>query len=320
MSNIDKIIIEELERFAEERNMSYTKIAKVMNIGVSTLSEYRKGTYTGDVAGVREKVEDFLQRHQQKMRRIDFSADTEVRKKVFYAANIIKKYVASNAVEQIIESAKIGLIFGRAGIGKTHALMEWVRQYKGQALLITAENGISAVGLIKKIAKELKLDYSGSADTIKERIKDAIRFTETILIIDEGEHLKASIIDIVRSIADQTGVGILIAGTEGLKSKIYSQRKEYEYLYSRAVVNMTLRDLRLEDVSEIVRKFLKNEIDLYTDVELSKLISLINLNVRGSARQLSNLLSLASDIANQNMSEKIDEQSIKAAVTMLAIN
>lgn len=219
MSNIDKIIIEELERFAEERNMSYTKIAKVMNIGVSTLSEYRKGTYTGDVAGVREKVEDFLQRHQQKMRRIDFSADTEVRKKVFYAANIIKKYVASNAVEQIIESAKIGLIFGRAGIGKTHALMEWVRQYKGQALLITAENGISAVGLIKKIAKELKLDYSGSADTIKERIKDAIRFTETILIIDEGEHLKASIIDIVRSIADQTGVGILIAGTEGLKSK-----------------------------------------------------------------------------------------------------
>lgn len=83
---------------------------------------------------------------------------------------------------------------------------------------------------------------------------------------------------------------------------------------------MTLRDLRLEDVSEIVRKFLKNEIDLYTDVELSKLISLINLNVRGSARQLSNLLSLASDIANQNMSEKIDEQSIKAAVTMLAIN
>ena len=219
MSNIDKIIIEELERFAEERNMSYTKIAKVMNIGVSTLSEYRKGTYTGDVAGVREKVEDFLQRHQQKMRRIDFSADTEVRKKVFYAANIIKKYVASNAVEQIIESAKIGLIFGRAGIGKTHALMEWVRQYNGQALLITAENGISAVGLIKKIAKELKLDYSGSADTIKERIKDAIRFTETILIIDEGEHLKASIIDIVRSIADQTGVGILIAGTEGLKSK-----------------------------------------------------------------------------------------------------
>jgi len=65
-----------------------------------------------------------------------------------------------------------------------------------------------------KKARELKIDYSGSADTVKERIKDAIRFTETIIIIDEGEHLKPAIIDIVRSIGDQTGAGIIIAGTE----------------------------------------------------------------------------------------------------------
>jgi len=254
------------------------------------------------------------------MRRIDFTADTEVKNKIFYAANIIKKYVASNAVEQIVESAKIAYIFGRAGIGKTHALMEWTKQYKGRGVFITAENGISAVGLIKKIARELKIDYSGSADTVKERIKDAIRFTETIIIIDEGEHLKPAIIDIVRSIGDQTGAGIIIAGTEALKSKIYSQRKEYEYLYSRAVVNMSLRDLKIDDIAKIVRNFLKNEVDLYTEAELTKLFSLINMTVKGSARQLSNLLSLASDIANQNMSLKITEDSIKAAITMLVIS
>ena len=252
------------------------------------------------------------------MRRIDFTADTEVKNKIFYVANIIKKYVASNAVEQIVESAKIAYIFGRAGIGKTHALMEWTKQ--GRGVFITAENGISAVGLIKKIARELKIDYSGSADTVKERIKDAIRFTETIIIIDEGEHLKPAIIDIVRSIGDQTGAGIIIAGTEALKSKIYSQRKEYEYLYSRAVVNMSLRDLKIDDIAKIVRNFLKNEVDLYTEAELTKLFSLINMTVKGSARQLSNLLSLASDIANQNMSLKITEDSIKAAITMLVIS
>ena len=219
-----------------------------------------------------------------------------------------------------MESAKIAYIFGRAGIGKTHALMEWTKQYKGRGVFITAENGKSAVGLIKKIARELKIDYSGSADKVKERIKDAIRFTETIIIIDEGEHLKPAIIDIVRSIGDQTGAGIIIAGTEALKSKIYSQRKEYEYLYSRAVVNMSLRDLKIDDIAKIVRNFLKNEVDLYTEAELTKLFSLINMTVKGSARQLSNLLSLASDIANQNMSLKITEDSIKAAITMLVIS
>ena len=309
MENRDREIISELERFAEERKISFSKIAKNVGIGSSTLSEYKKGTYVGDVEAIREKIVDFLKRHQQKMRRIDFTADTEVKNKIFYAANIIKKYVASNAVEQIVESAKIAYIFGRAGIGKTHALMDWVKQYKGRGVFITAENGISAVGLIKKIARELKIDYTGSADTVKERIKDAIRFTETIIIIDE-----------VRSIGDQTGAGIIIAGTEALKSKIYSQRKEYEYLYSRAVVNMSLRDLKIDDIAKIVRNFLKNEVDLYTETELTKLFSLINMTVKGSARQLSNLLSLASDIANQNMSLKITEDSIKAAVTMLAIN
>ena len=318
MENRDREIRSELERFAEERKISFSKIAKNVGIGSSTLSEYKKGTYVGDVEAIREKIVDFLKRHQQKMRRIDFTADTEVKNKIFYAANIIKKYVASNAVEQIVESAKIAYIFGRAGIGKTHALMEWTKQYKGRGVFITAENGISAVGLIKKIARELKIDYSGSADTVKERIKDAIRFTETIIIIDEGEHLKPAIIDIVRSIGDQTGAGIIIAGTEALK--IYSQRKEYEYLYSRAVVNMSLRDLKIDDIAKIVRNFLKNEVDLYTEAELTKLFSLINMTVKGSARQLSNLLSLASDIANQNMSLKITEDSIKAAITMLVIS
>ena len=61
-----KKIIEDLEKFAEENNISYTKIAKAMNIGSSTLSEYRKGTYTGDVKALTEKVEAFLERHKKK--------------------------------------------------------------------------------------------------------------------------------------------------------------------------------------------------------------------------------------------------------------
>lgn len=318
-----KKIIEDLEKFAEENNISYAKIAKAINIGSSTLSEFRRGTYTGDVKALTEKVEAFLERHKKKMRRIDFSVDTEVKKRIFYAAEVIENYVASNVMTQTIDSAKIAYIYGRAGIGKTHALMEWEKQYKGRALFITAETGITVVGLIKKIARELRIDANGNnTESIKQRIKDSVKFTETIIVIDEGEHLKPSIIDIVRSLADQTGVGIIIAGTEALKSKIYSQTKGYEYLYSRAVINMTLRELNIDDVSKIVKKFLKNEIDLYSEKELQEMISYINLTVRGSARQLANLLTLTGHISTNNVSVdgKLTLDQIKAAVTMLAIN
>lgn len=309
----------ELTRFSEERGMSFTQIAKAMGIGASTLSEWRKGSYTGDVETLNSKVEDFLNRHKYEIRRIDFSVDTEAKRKVYYVINTIQKYVTSNVANRLLESAKIGYIFGRAGLGKTHAIREYIREYKGRGILVTAESGITAVGLIKRIARELKLDDVGNAETVKTRIKEAVKFTETIIIIDEGEHLKASVIDIVRSIADQTGIGIVIAGTESLKSLVFSQKKQYEYLYSRAVVNMTLKDLSLEDTGNIVRAFLKNEIELYSEKELQDLINYIDTTVRGSARQLANLLTSSSEIANQNEARKITRKHILAAVTTLAL-
>lgn len=308
-----------LEIFSEDNNMSFTKIAKAMGVGASTLSEWRKGTYSGDNEAFSEKVSDFLDRHKRKIKRIIFSVNTETKKRVFHVLNTIKKYVSSNITEGIIESSKIGYIYGRAGLGKTHALQEWLKTYGGRGVLITAENGISSVGLIKKIAKELKLDTTGSSETLKDRIKDAIKLTETIIIIDEGEHLKANVIDIVRSIADQTGVGVVIAGTEVLKSKILSRKKEYEYLYSRAVVNISLKDLAIDDVSNIVKEFLKNEIELYKETELQTLISYINIVVRGSARNLANVLTSSYEIALQNNSLKIEKKYIDAALSTLAL-
>lgn len=308
-----------LEIFSEDNNMSFTKIAKAMGVGASTLSEWRKGTYSGDNEAFSEKVSDFLDRHKRKIKRINFSVNTETKKRVFHVLNTIKKYVSSNITEGIIESSKIGYIYGRAGLGKTHALQEWLKTYGGRGVLITAENGISSVGLIKKIAKELKLDTTGSSETLKDRIKDAIKLTETIIIIDEGEHLKANVIDIVRSIADQTGVGVVIAGTEVLKSKILSRKKEYEYLYSRAVVNISLKDLAIDDVSNIVKEFLKNEIELYKETELQTLISYINIVVRGSTRNLANVLTSSYEIALQNNSLKIEKKYIDAALSTLAL-
>ena len=308
-----------LEIFSEDNNMSFTKIAKAMGVGASTLSEWRKGTYSGDNEAFSEKVSDFLDRHKRKIKRINFSVNTETKKRVFHVLNTIKKYVSSNITEGIIESSKIGYIYGRAGLGKTHALQEWLKTYGGRGVLITAENGISSVGLIKKIAKELKFDTTGSSETLKDRIKDAIKLTETIIIIDEGEHLKANVIDIVRSIADQTGVGVVIAGTEVLKSKILSRKKEYEYLYSRAVVNISLKDLAIDDVSNIVKEFLKNEIELYKETELQTLISYINIVVRGSARNLANVLTSSYEIALQNNSLKIEKKYIDAALSTLAL-
>ncbi|WP_257163446.1 AAA family ATPase [Cetobacterium somerae] len=317
-------LIKELEKFSADKNMSYGKIAKAMGIGQSTLSEVRNGTYKGDPSAVMEKIKDFLERHKEKMRRINFSCDTDVRKRVFYAIDLVKKYVASNVSEQIIESAKIAYIVGRAGIGKTHALREYARTYKAKCIFITAENNITDTVLVRKVAKELGIATNGRTEEIKDNIKAAVKFTETLVIIDEGEHLKPKVIDVMRSIADQTGIGLVIAGTEKLKHQLLSQRGEYEYLLSRAATIMQLNSLSTEDVGKIVKKFLGSDVELYDESKLSSLINLISTTVKGSARQLNNLLTLASDIASrpENVALTdglITEAHIKAATKLLFI-
>lgn len=313
-----------LEQFSEERGMSYSKIAKAMGIGASTLSEIRAGKYNGETEVIYAKIKAFLNRHEEKLKRINFIADTEVKKKIYYSIDLIKKYVSSNVREELLESAKIAYIIGRAGIGKTKALQEYAKEYEAKIVFITAENSDTVNTMIRKIALKLKLSNTGTMATIRENIKNKLLFTETIIIIDEGENLPAKVIDAVRSIADQTGVGLVIAGTEHLKHKLMTQVGAYEYLYSRAVIWMTLQDLSLKDVSLITRTFLGNDEALYEEKKLAVMIEYINKIVRGSARQLSNLLSMATEIANypENLEKTkglLTLDYIKAAVTMMAV-
>jgi len=318
-------VIEELNRFSDNKGMNFSRIAKAIGIGNSTLSEVRKGTYKGDLKEVTEKIKNFLDRQKETMKRIDFVANTEVLNKIFYALEIVKKFVSSNVRDEILESAKIAYITGRAGIGKTYALREYEKKYKAKTIFITAENNDTDNIMIRKIAKELKLDTKGRMADIKEAIKRKLKFTETIIIIDEGEKLKPKVIDIIRAIADQTAIGLVICGTEHLRHLLLSQKGEYEYLYSRAIVWMTLNDLTIKDVDSILRKFLHQDLDLYKEDDIVAMVKYIDKTTKGSARQVSNLLSMASDIAKypENMelgNGLVNLEFLQAAVTMLAIN
>ncbi|WP_304159729.1 AAA family ATPase [Fusobacterium ulcerans] len=317
-------LIAALEQFSQERGMSYSKIAKAMGIGTSTLSEIRSGKYNGESETIYLKIKAFLSRHEERMKRINFIADTEVKKKIYYSIDLIKKYVSSNVREELLESAKIAYIIGRAGIGKTKALQEYAKEYEAKIVFITAENSDTTSTMIRKIATVLKLSNTGHMSVIRENIKNKLLFTETIIIIDEGENLTAKVIDAIRSIADQTGVGLVIAGTEKLKHKLMTQQGAYEYLYSRAVIWMMLQDLSIADISLITKKFLGNDEPLYDEKKLTAMIEYINKVVRGSARQLSNLLSMATVIANypENLEKTnglLTLDYIKAAVTMMAV-
>ena len=115
------------------------------------------------------------------------------------------------------------------------------------------------------------------------------------LILDEGlEKLS------IKKIAEKAGYN---------SATIYNYFENLEVLILYASINY-LKDY-LND--------LKNEIELYKETELQTLISYINIVVRGSARNLANVLTSSYEIALQNNSLKIEKKYIDAALSTLAL-
>ena len=106
---------------------------------------------------------------------------------------------------------------------------------------------------------------------MKRNILNSLKGKEIILIIDESEHLRPKTIDIVRSIGDVTGVGIILVGTETLRDKLKSTKNEYEYLYSRVVVASQVKELSFDDVKLITKTYLKGEEHEYKESEIDEL-------------------------------------------------
>lgn len=310
-----------LENFQEKTGMSGTKIAHGMGVGPSTLSEWKNEKYKGDVQTLEAKISDYLKRHEDPAKRIDFCVMTETTKKIFYVINTVAEYVASATRAEITESAKIGFITGRAGLGKSWSLQEYKKNHENKIVLITAEAGDNENVLLRKVAKEIKItDFMyGRMQAVKEKIKERLKNSEKIIVIDEGEHLTARAIDCIRAIGDQTGAGIVIAGTNKLEGQITSGRNEYEYLYSRTVIFMKLNDLNEADTKEISKKYLGEK---YNETDIEKLSRAFHKASKGSARNLSNLLALATKITSMNLEHtkgKINNKIIDESSKMLGI-
>lgn len=310
-----------LEAFQEKSGMSGTKVAQGIGVGASTLSEWKNDKYNGDILTLESKIEDYLKRHEDPAKRIDFCVMTETTRKIFYVINTVAEYVASATRAGVTESAKIGFITGRAGLGKTWSLQEYKKNHENKIIFITAEAGDNENVLLRKIAKEIKItDFMyGRMQAVKEKIKERLKNSEKIIVVDEGEHLTARAIDCIRAIGDQTGAGIVIAGTNKLEGQITSGRNEYEYLYSRTVIFMKLSDLNEGDTKEIVSKYFG---EICSGPEVEKLSKEFHKASKGSARNLSNLLPMATKITSMNMEHtkgKINNKSIDEASKMLGI-
>ena len=116
---------------------------------------------------------------------------------------------------------RIGQITGHPGTGKS-AMTHWLADEFG-ALRIEVWTRISDKDMLRLIVEEanrlgLAVDPSGTGNTLFKRLKAVL--AGRLLIVDEANHLKWAQLEILRSLSDLGGCGLIIVGTDVLSQRL----------------------------------------------------------------------------------------------------
>jgi DNA transposition AAA+ family ATPase len=92
-----------------------------------------------------------------------------------------------------------------------------------------------------------------SKDVMFNSIVKTLAGTSRQIIIDEGENLTVQCLEIIRRIQDMSHVGILLCGTQRLRTRLRGQRQELQQLFSRVGIQTEIDKLQLSDVKAILQ-------------------------------------------------------------------
>ena len=209
-----------LEQYIEDTGLSQAAVAKQLVKSATTINQYLKGTYKGDVTAIDEAVAELVARYQIKDATSDF-VPTASATRILEVCDMAHRLSCMN------------MIIGDAGLGKTTALKHYAAITKN-VLLIETDTTYSVRMLLSEICRVSGIIAPRGNPSMMSAIIDRLRDSKRLLIIDEAELLNYRALETVRRIHDKTNIGIVFAGMPRLRANFRGGAGgDYKQLYSR---------------------------------------------------------------------------------------
>lgn len=223
----------EVQTYMGESGKSQKQIAREIAVSPAALSQFLDGIYTGDNAGIADRLQGWLALEAKRNTRKEhsqMSLDVENTKTVLFVC------------EYAHTKNDITLIFGDAGAGKTTAL-EYYRDKNAGVIMITANACTSsATSILKMLCNETGRNISGRKDIIMNELVKYFKGTNRLIIIDEADHLTLSALQAIRNLNDMAKVGIVLSGNNKIFLQMIGGAKssEFQQLRTRITVRRKL--------------------------------------------------------------------------------
>lgn len=247
-------IREELKKHLEDNpDFSHAGVARAVDMSTARISLFLADKYTGNNKKVAAEIAEYLRRHKDKsdLPRFHFPF-MEIRnaQRIFEVANICHL------------QGEIGVVYGEAGLGKTEAAREYSRLHQ-TVVLIEVDPSYSARALIKEIHRQLGGDGKGGIHELFSHIVKQLNGAGRLIIVDQAELLPHRALELLRSINDKSGTGILLLGMHALRNNLVGLQGEFAQLYSRVGVAIKLTQWSKEDVQSVVSEALPESNGLF---------------------------------------------------------
>lgn len=291
----DEPLVERFNRFINSGNLSINIASKSMGISAATLSLYLRGEYEGDTAKITKAVEQYLVLNEARTN-TPRNTDTEVETRNY---TLVKGLCA-----RIHRNGRMGVCTGQAGLGKTTALKSYASEFT-DVIYLEADTSVSPRELMKSLNRIINNNVTGTVNEIKNQLILRLRDTGRLIIIDQAEYLSEKALDLLRTVHDRTGVGIVLAGLPQLLSNLRGIGGVNEQLYTRISMAVELRRLPEDDVRMLVHAHLPGINGEY---------KVFNRLCRGNARVLNLLIENARILSG---GEPISEDTIIKASNLM---
>lgn len=285
-TKFQKQILDRLESFVQEQG-SQTKASKILGFSTSTISTLRKGTYDGNIEIVTNKLAEYFGIKEEQLKtysEIEY-ADTSISHEIY---SIIR-------VCQV--KGGFAIACGDAGIGKTKAIKQYLKDNPNNSILITINPCFTSV---KSVLSKLAL----SIGAVPEKSKDALWLSVAnrlrdgmILIFDEAQHLTLQTIEVLRSFSDYLAdkgqtLGIIFIGNTETVGRMGSKKAQFAQIINRT------KQTKMYSVTEIQRNDIKLLFPLIADCDMEVDFLLKIAQTKQGLRGAVNLFSNAYDNEN----------------------
>lgn len=234
-----------LGAYLAQHKLSQAEGAKLLGYSSGAVSQFLRGQYAGDTAEVCTRVEELVARERTR------TALPQLASGAWRGTGIAEQVYGG--LQWCHQRRRLGLITGDAGLGKTTALERYASEHRSALLLRADMTCARPHYLLRALGAALGARVPSDQYSAAIAVRDALRGTDRLVIIDEAQRLSAPALEAVRDLHDAAGVGVVLCGNQAVQAQVYgSGQAAFAQHFSRlglhiAVTNdqITLGDVEM---------------------------------------------------------------------------